>query len=247
MPHIIPLQTEPQRGWSKPLSSLRKSDKAPRDAVFEFLIQYRRTPTASGYSPSKLLSGRQIRTKLDLLLTSPAHRSQGKQARIATKAHSNEVLRSVTSYEVGDLCYALYYGPRHSHQPRWVPAIITKRHGTRNVNVRALPRGPAWRRHFDHVMQLRMTRSTAMIPTTIKHRLYRIMNQNLRRWRLQTTPCQVRVTTPVTRPLVRLTLSMGLKIRDVRNEYVNHGSYVVVECMVAKCFSTVSNFVGEVL
>jgi len=44
--------------------------------------------------------------------------------------------------------------------------------------------------NFDHVMQLRMTRFLAMIPTTIKHRLYRIMNQNLlRRWRLQTTPC----------------------------------------------------------
>ena len=58
-------------------------------------------------------------------------------------AQSNEVLRSVTSsYEVGDPCYALYYGPRHSHQPRWVPAIVTKRHGTRNVNVQVLPQGP---------------------------------------------------------------------------------------------------------
>jgi len=76
--------------------------------------------------------------------------------------------------------------------------------------------------NFDHVMQLRMTRFPAMIPTMIKHRLYRIMNQNLlRRWRLQTTPCQVPVVAPVTRPLVRLTLSMGLDIRDVRKEYVN--------------------------
>jgi len=81
--------------------SLRKSDKAPRVALYEFLIQYRRTPTASGYSPSELLTGHQIRTKLDLLLPSPAHRAQGKQARIGTKAQSNEVLRSVTSsYEV---------------------------------------------------------------------------------------------------------------------------------------------------
>ena len=122
--------------------SLRKSDKAPRDALFEFLIQYRRTPTASGYSPSELLTGRQIRTKLDFLLPSPAHCAQGKQARIATKAQSNEVLRSVTSYEVGDPCYALYYEPCHSYQPRWVPTIVTKRHGTRNVKVRVLPRGP---------------------------------------------------------------------------------------------------------
>jgi len=102
--------------------------------------------------------------------------------------------------------------------------------------------------NFDHVMQLRMTRFPAMIQTTIKHRLYRIMNQNLlRRWRLQTTPCQVRVTAPVTRTLVLLILSIGLKTRDVRKEYVNSGSYIVVECMVAKCFLNVSNFIGEVL
>ena len=67
-------------------------------------------------------------------------------------AQSNEVLRSVTSsYEVGDPCYALYYGPRHSHQPRWVPAIVTKRHGTRSVNIQVLPQGPAWRRHVDQL------------------------------------------------------------------------------------------------
>ena len=33
-------------------------------------------------------------------------------------------------------------GQRHSRQPRWVPAIVTKRHGTRNVNVQVLPQGP---------------------------------------------------------------------------------------------------------
>jgi len=62
------------------------------------------------------------------------------------------VLRSVTSsYEFEDPCYALYYGPRHNHQPRWVPAILTKRYGTRSVNVRVLPRRPTWRRHVDHL------------------------------------------------------------------------------------------------
>jgi len=37
-----PATTEPRRGWSKPSSSLRKSNKAPSDALFEFLIQYLR-------------------------------------------------------------------------------------------------------------------------------------------------------------------------------------------------------------
>ena len=30
-------------------------------------------------------------------------------------------------------------------------AIVTKRHGTQNVNVRVLPRGPTWRRHVDQL------------------------------------------------------------------------------------------------
>jgi len=43
--------------------SLCKSDKAPRETLFEFLVQHRQTPTGSGYSPSDLLNSRQIRTK----------------------------------------------------------------------------------------------------------------------------------------------------------------------------------------
>jgi len=36
--------------------ALRKSSKPPKKAVVEFLMQYRRTPTAVGYSPSELLN-----------------------------------------------------------------------------------------------------------------------------------------------------------------------------------------------
>ncbi|XP_045117644.1 uncharacterized protein LOC123508175 [Portunus trituberculatus] len=41
--------------------SLRKSTLSPNAALQEFLLQYRRTPLDSGYSPSELLNGRQIR------------------------------------------------------------------------------------------------------------------------------------------------------------------------------------------
>uniref|UniRef100_A0A5S6R4R8 Integrase catalytic domain-containing protein n=1 Tax=Trichuris muris TaxID=70415 RepID=A0A5S6R4R8_TRIMR len=40
--------------------SLRKSLLPPKAALQEFLIQYRRTPLQSGYSPAELLNGRQI-------------------------------------------------------------------------------------------------------------------------------------------------------------------------------------------
>ena len=64
--------------------ALKKSDKASIDALQDFLRNYRRTPLSTGYSPSELLNGRQIRTKIDTLLPSSAHTAQGKQTKEAT-------------------------------------------------------------------------------------------------------------------------------------------------------------------
>ena len=58
--------------------TLIKSSLPPRAAVLEFLMQYRRSPLASGYSPSENLNGRQIRCKMDVILTSPTHIAQAK-------------------------------------------------------------------------------------------------------------------------------------------------------------------------
>ena len=135
--------------------ALRKSSLPPKEALQEFLMQYRRIPFASGLSPSELLNGRKIRTKIDTLVPSIPHLLQGRQSRQASK-HSNaedsEVVSKVEHhYTLGDPCYALYFGPRRDRDPRWVPAIITKVHGTRSVNVRVIPRGPTWRRHLDQL------------------------------------------------------------------------------------------------
>ena len=135
--------------------ALRKSSLPPKEALQEFLMQYRRIPFASGLSPSELLNGRRIRTKIDTLVSSIPHLLQGRQSRQASK-HSNaedsEVVSKVEHhYSLGDPCYALYFGPRRDRDPRWVPAIVTKVHGTRSVNVRVIPRGPTWRRHLDQL------------------------------------------------------------------------------------------------
>ena len=135
--------------------ALRKSSLPPKEALQEFLMQYRRIPFASGLSPSELLNGRRIRTKIDTLVPSIPHLLQGRQSRQASK-HSNaedsEVVSKVEHhYTLGDPCYALYFGPRRDHDPRWVPAIVTKVHGTRSANVRVIPRGPTWRRHLDQL------------------------------------------------------------------------------------------------
>ena len=130
--------------------ALKKSSLPPKAALQEFLMQYRRTPLSSGYSPSELLNGRQIRAKIDTLLPSPAHKAQGIQAREATKSQQ-KVAKLENIYSTGTPCYALYCGPRRDKDPRWVPAIVTKVFGTRSVNVRVCPRGPTWRRHIEQL------------------------------------------------------------------------------------------------
>ena len=134
-----------------------KSSLAPQRALQEFLMQFRRTPLSSGYSPSELLNGRQIRSKIDTLLPSPAYIAQGKQARDATKSQLQEddnapsVNKLTYSFPVGSPCYALYYGPRRDKDPRWVPAIVIKVFGPRSVNVRVFPKGLIWRRHIEQL------------------------------------------------------------------------------------------------
>ena len=59
--------------------ALRKSSLPPKESLQEFLMQYRRIPFGSGLSPSELLNGRRIRTKIDTLVPSIPHLLQGRQ------------------------------------------------------------------------------------------------------------------------------------------------------------------------
>ena len=132
--------------------SMTKSTLPPRTALQQFLIQYRRTPLACGYSPSELLNGRQIRTAIDVLIPSPAHQVQGHQCQQTLKASQGRIKETANhQYKVGMPCYALYCGPRQDKDPRWVPAIVTKLFGTRSVTVRVYPKGPTWRRHVEQL------------------------------------------------------------------------------------------------
>ena len=79
--------------------ALRKSSLPPKEALQEFLMQYRRIPFASGLSPRR-------------------------QASKHSNAEDSEVVSKVEHhYSLGDPCYALYFGPRRDRDPRWVPVI----------------------------------------------------------------------------------------------------------------------------
>ena len=86
--------------------ALRKSSRPPKRALQEFLMQYRRTPTSCGFSLSELLNSRQIRSKIDSLLPSPAHIAQGKQSKEASKSQITPDSGGVAKV------YELYHGPR---------------------------------------------------------------------------------------------------------------------------------------
>nr|KAG5691630.1 hypothetical protein BaRGS_023801 [Batillaria attramentaria] len=111
--------------------ALRKSSLPPKRALQEFIMQYRRMPTSCGFSPSELLMSRQIRTRIDTLLPSPAHIAQGKQSKEASKTQvtpdSGGVAKVTRQYKAGDPVYALYYGPHHAKQPRWWLATYAKK------------------------------------------------------------------------------------------------------------------------
>ena len=164
-------------------------------------MQYRCTPLNTGFSPSQLLNGRQLRTKIDALLPSPAHIAQEHQARKATKSQQKEqtaVQHVRTAYDVGTPCYALYCGPRQTSTTRWVPATITRVNGTRTFTVKVHPRGPLWKRHLEQLQPLYGVAEDTDPGVVISEQSTSTEFQTIRRQRLchhllkrkhSTTPC----------------------------------------------------------
>ena len=65
--------------------------------------------------------------------------------------HAEKVSKLERKLNVEDPVYALNFGPCRDYDPRWVPAIITRRKGTRTYNECVCPPGPFWRRHFEQL------------------------------------------------------------------------------------------------
>ena len=152
----IQVPMERLNGLCKPSSSLYGSLVYPQEELCMNSScnteERQRTPNSTGYSPIELLNSRHIRTNIDKLLPSPAHTKQGKQAREATKSQQQEMVAKVThTFNVGDPVYSLYFGPCRDKEARWVPAVVTKRKGSRTVNVKVYPRGSTWRRHLEQL------------------------------------------------------------------------------------------------
>ena len=93
---------------------------------------------------------KKTRHKIDTM-PSPSKMAEGKQAGKAAKKPI--VSRIAKDFKVGDPVYASYYGTRKDKDPRWVPAVILQKKGSRSFNVKVIPRGPTWRRHNEQLRQ----------------------------------------------------------------------------------------------
>ena len=89
------------------LSSRREKLMSIKQALSAFLMQYCRTPLPSGYSPSELLLGRLKRTKIGVLLPSPAHAAKKRQVH-KTRHQSGTETAIEDSFQAYLPCYTLH-------------------------------------------------------------------------------------------------------------------------------------------
>ena len=114
-----------------------------------FLLAYRSTPHAlTGKTPAVLLTGRNIRTRLDILKPNLRKRVEDKQ--------QDQELRSIHSparkLELGQAVVARNYRAGN----KWVPGIITAHSGPLSYEVKVAP-NTVWRRHVDQLRESAVT------------------------------------------------------------------------------------------
>ena len=83
-----------------------------------FLLQYRITPhTITGKTPSEMLMGRKLRTKLDLMHPDSCKKILGTQLRQKESSRAKS-----RSFCIDDSVFARNY--RDNQNPKWVPAKV---------------------------------------------------------------------------------------------------------------------------
>ena len=134
--------------------SLKKSKLPSRPALQEFLMQYRRTPLNTGFSPSQLLMVVKYVQRLTLCFhhrhTSPRNVNLQMLQRASRKNNlqfSTFVPDTALEHHV-TLCTVARDIP--THQDGYQPTV-TKVHGTRSFTVKVHPRGPLWKRHWEQL------------------------------------------------------------------------------------------------
>lgn len=112
--------------------------------IAKVLMAYRTTPqSTTGVSPSELLQGRRIRTRLDLLKPSVTERVEKRQLQ---QTLSHDSLSRQMYFSKGETVYAQNFGTGQ----KWMPAVVQEVTGPVSFLVK-LQDGRLIRCHQDHL------------------------------------------------------------------------------------------------
>lgn len=125
-------------------SAMKKSGKSVNQSLNAFLCRYRNTPHATtGETPAKLLFGRNIRTRLDLMKPDIKSSVQEKQQRMTWSKHTGETVRE---FETGQSVMVRDYRGKIP----WISAVVQSKIGPLTYKVKTTE-GADWRRHVDQI------------------------------------------------------------------------------------------------
>ena len=135
--------------------ALQRSDGDWDAALSRWLLRQHITPhSTTSVTPSELMIGRVIRSRLDLL--HPDMRNAVVKQQVTQKENHDQKVRSVRMFEVADLVFARNYGVG----AQWVAGTVVGVDGPVSYAVR-LEDGRIWRRHTD---QMRRRLSCELFP-----------------------------------------------------------------------------------
>ena len=120
--------------------------------IQRFLFNYRITPQGTtGLPPAQLLMGRQLRSRLDLVVPNVAKRVQ--HAQVTQKEH-HDAHSKARQFIIGDHILARNY----AGSPQWLPGCVTSVLGPVSYEI-TLEDGRRWRRHQDQLQLLKAIRT----------------------------------------------------------------------------------------
>ena len=141
-------------------TGLKKTRDGSR--LSRILLAYRNTPhSTTGLTPAKLLLGRNLRTRLDLLKPNTAEHVEHKQWN-QKASHDNSI--SSHPFKDGQSVLVRVYGQQH----KWTHGIIVNSTDPLSYMVK-LPNGTTCRRHQDQLKSCpeQVTTSTLHLPDTV--------------------------------------------------------------------------------
>ena len=133
------------QSFKNALRSMKQEKRSLKEKLESYLLSYRNTPhPPTNETPARLLMGRSLRTRLDLLKPDIRRKVQEKQMDQAKERCS----RPVRELEVGQTVVARdYTGPE-----KWKQGVTRAGTGPLSHEVEVAPAHQIWRRHIDQLL-----------------------------------------------------------------------------------------------